>query len=253
MKQALDNAGLDLVCSIHTTSDWSQFRYKTSGKVQDHIDSFKSLAEDALIYQPLHLNSHSGCDSWTIDQTRQFLRGALEVEKSLNTTIVHETHRRRIFWNPFNFRDVLKNQPDLEKVLINLDISHWVCVLERIFGSETSLHENGPDEWWPEILEMVNERTFMIHARVGYAEGPQIADPTSPEYSSEVSQHLVYWEEAMKGMISNNRICFVEPEHGPWPYQQVAPHSNMTPVVDIWKANNHVAKLVRERFSQFNP
>lgn len=30
------------------------------------------------------------------------------IEKEVGLPIAHETHRRRLFWNPFNFRDVLK-------------------------------------------------------------------------------------------------------------------------------------------------
>ena len=72
------------------------------------------------------INSHSGCDSWNIDEARTFLRGALAIEEEVGVPIVHETHRRRLFWNPFNFRDILKGQPDLIDVKINLDVSHWV-------------------------------------------------------------------------------------------------------------------------------
>jgi hypothetical protein len=44
----------------------------------------------------------------------------------------------------------------MAKVKVNLDISHWVVCLERIFGTENSLKVNGEvDEWWPEVLEML--------------------------------------------------------------------------------------------------
>ena len=41
------------------------------------------------------INSHSGCDSWSIEDARTFLRGALVIEKEVGLPIVHETHRRR--------------------------------------------------------------------------------------------------------------------------------------------------------------
>ena len=59
---------------------------------------------------------------------------------------------------------------------------------------------------------------------------------------------MMYWSEVMKGQIANKRVCFVEPEHGPWPYQQSKPHTETTPVTDIWVANNYVAKLVADAF-----
>ena len=99
--------------------------------------------------------------------------GIAPLQAELGIPIVHETHRRRLFWNPFNFRDILKEQPDLDAIKINLDISHWVVCLERIFDSPTSHHMNGEvDGWWPEVLEMLKQRCWLIHARVGYEEGP---------------------------------------------------------------------------------
>ena len=59
--------------------------------------------------------------------------------------IVHETHRRRLFWNPFNFRDILKGQEDLKEIKINLDVSLWVVCLERIFDSPES-HQVGLEQ-----------------------------------------------------------------------------------------------------------
>ena len=48
-----------------------------------------------------------------------------------------------------------------------------VC-LERAFDSPESLQENGDiDAWWrEEVLPMVKDRTYHIHARVGFGEGP---------------------------------------------------------------------------------
>lgn len=177
------------------------------------------------------------------------MKAALEIEKELAIPIVHETHRRRLFWNPYNFRDILKGDESLASLKINLDISHWVVCLERCFASKVSLHENGHvDNWWPEVLELLKHHTFMIHARVGYGEGSQVPDPAAPEYANDVAAHLMYWEEIMKGQMAGEKVCFVEPEHGPWPYQQSAPHTDMKPNHDIWVANNYVAKLVSDRW-----
>lgn len=38
------------------------------------------------------------------------------------------------------------------------------------------------DDDWNTILKLVADRTFHIHARVGYAHGPQVPDPSAPEY-----------------------------------------------------------------------
>ena len=52
----------------------------------------------------------------------------------------------------------------------------------------------------------------------------------------------------MKAMIAQQRVCNVEPEHGPWPYQQSVPSTGMAPTHDIWESNKHVLKLVKERW-----
>lgn len=121
----------------------------------------------------IHVNAHSGCDSWSIEDSKAFLKGALVIEKEVEILICHETHRRRIFWNPFNFRDILKGDESLAELKVNLDISHWVVCLERIFATESSEKENGAvDGWWPEVLDLLKKHCYMIHARVGYGEGP---------------------------------------------------------------------------------
>lgn len=250
---ALNEAGLELVAQLHTTSvankGWAGFRYNTSIAVKDHLDSLRELSLEAKKVGAFMINSHSGCDSWSVEDSRVFLRGALAIEAEVGLPIVHETHRRRLFWNPFNFRDLLQGQEDLKAIKINLDISHWVVCLERIFDSPESHQMNGEvDGWWPEVLGMLKERVWLIHARVGYEEGPQVPDPAAAEYAAEVKCHLGWWEAIMKAMIVQKRVCNVEPEHGPWPYQQSKPGTEMAPSHDIWESNKHVIALVKERW-----
>ena len=165
---------------------------------------------------------------------------------------MHETHRRRLFWNPFNYRDLLKGQDGLKEIKCNLDISHWVVILERCFGSPKSNAENGSDDdaWWTEVQGMMKENIAFVHARVGWAEGPQTADPSAPEYAADVQAHLSYWEIVIRAHIAKGKTCYIEPEHGPWPYQASMPHTNMEPTNSVWDANAHVAKLVTERFNE---
>lgn len=250
---ALKEAGLELVAQLHTTSavreGFAGFRYNTSCSVKDHLASLKELATEAKQVGAFIINAHSGCDSWSIEDAREYLRGALAIEKEVGLPICHETHRRRLFWNPFNFRDILKGQEDLQDIKICSDISHWVVCLERIFDSPESHQMNGDvDGWWPEVLDMLKSRCLLIHARVGYEEGPQVPDPAAPEYSAEVKCHMGWWEAIMKAQIAQKRVCNVEPEHGPWPYQQSAPSSGMAHSHDIWESNKHVIKLVKERW-----
>ena len=78
---------------------------------------------------------------------------------------------RRLFWNPFNFRDILKGQEELKDIKINLDISHWVVCLERIFDSPESRHMNGDvDGWWGEVLEMLKSRCWTRFKRAPWVQ-----------------------------------------------------------------------------------
>jgi hypothetical protein len=66
---------------------------------------------------------------------------------------------------------------------------------------------------------MMRENVCFIHARVGYSEGPQVPDPSAPEYQDEVEAHMGYWTDLMKSLQEKGKTVYVEPEHGPWPYQ----------------------------------
>eukprot|EP01060_Flectonema_neradi_P041545 TRINITY_DN989_c1_g1_i4.p1 TRINITY_DN989_c1_g1~~TRINITY_DN989_c1_g1_i4.p1 ORF type:complete len:334 (+),score=82.22 TRINITY_DN989_c1_g1_i4:130-1002(+) len=253
-------AGLELVAQVHTSShvdgvgaDQKGMMYMTSWEVEDHLSSLKTLASEAKKIGAIAVNSHSGVDGWSIEQAREFLRGALVIEKELGIEIFHETHRRRLFWNPFQTRDILAGQEDLADVKLNSDISHWVVCLERTFGHECSFvgNSNKVDPWFNEVMDLLKKHCCMIHARVGYAEGPQVADPAAPEYAGELKAHMFYWEQIAKAQIAKGRVSIIEPEHGPWPYQQSVPNTDMAPTHDIWEANDFVKEQIREAYPKW--
>ena len=141
IREALDKAGLGLVTMLHVTADVSSlanFRYKTSSKVSDHIASLRYLVSEAVKVKPLFINVHGGCDSWNVQEAREFLIEALEIERETGIPFVHEGHRRRNFWNPYIFRDVLSGCEELRDLKVTLDISHWVLCLERCFATKPS-------------------------------------------------------------------------------------------------------------------
>eukprot|EP01061_Rhynchopus_euleeides_P024430 TRINITY_DN3937_c0_g1_i1.p2 TRINITY_DN3937_c0_g1~~TRINITY_DN3937_c0_g1_i1.p2 ORF type:complete len:313 (+),score=89.96 TRINITY_DN3937_c0_g1_i1:504-1442(+) len=253
----LHEAQLELVAQVHTSSrvdaGFEGFMYMTAWDVEDHLESLKTLATEAKQLGALAVNSHSGVDGWSVEQAREFLRGALSLEKELGIPIFHETHRRRLFWNPFNTRDILAGQADLADVKLNSDISHWVVCLERVFATEASFVENSDkvDPWWPEVLELLKQHCCMIHARVGYAEGPQAPNPAAPEYTGELTGHFQYWEQIVKAQIAQGKVSIIEPEHGPWPYQQSVPNTGTAPTHDIWEANDFIKEMVRAKFPQW--
>ncbi len=159
---ALQRNGLGYIAQINTC----MFEPKGSSKLADHIASFDRLVAQALELRPLLINSHSGRDSWDTETALKFFNHALDVERRTGALILHETHRGRVLYNPWVTRDMCRRLPDLK---LTADLSHFCVVAERVFDPASGL-----DDDWEEILDLVADRTRHIHARVGYAQGPQV-------------------------------------------------------------------------------
>jgi len=186
--------------------------------VREHLDSLKEQIEEALDYDPLFINAHSGADSWSREEAEDFYGAAIEMEKSLGIPICHETHRMRYFANPWATRPILEMYPELK---LTCDFSHWVCVVERLL----------PD--CDDIIRLAAEHCHHLHARVGHEEGPQVNDPRAPEWQTHLTTHERWWDiiwdvQQRKGMETS----YLTPEFGPPPYLATLPHTNV-PVVDL--------------------
>ena len=70
-------------------------------------------------------------------------------------------------------------------------------------------------------------------------------------YSNAVDTHLnVYWKRVFEAwLLQEKTVFFVEPEHGPFPYQQLP-----TPIDNqhqfIWQMNGKVAKMIQALFDE---
>jgi len=100
------------------------------------------------------------------------------------------------------------------------------------------------DDDWPEIIQLVAKHCHQIHARVGYAEGPQVPDPSAPEYADALEAHERWWNVIwMVQKIRGEEFAYVEPKHGPPPYLHTIPHTNV-PVADLWKVNSWIGNRI---------
>lgn len=133
--------------------------------LEAHIASFKAQVAQALTMKPLLINAHSGCDCWPAATARAFFEAALAVEAEAGIVICHETHRGRVLYNPWATRDLCAAFPSLK---LTADLSHFCVVAERVFP-ET-------DADWADVMTHIARHTRHIHARVGYAEGPQVRE-----------------------------------------------------------------------------
>ena len=247
---------LGLVIQVHTAGGYLEngsYIYCSSCDVDVHLASLRKQLTEALQLGAVLVNCHSGHDSWDTVRASEYFSMALKIEEELlvgaysGVLVVHETHRQRLLHSPYQTRDILL-RPELSKLKINADLSHWVCVCEHVFDASEPR-----DCWWPEVLELVAAHCHFIHARFGHAEGPQIYDPRTPTvWDAEITAHLLWWQTIWRSQQARGcSVAFVEAEHGPGPYQvwTVPEHSpDSDKNEELWQINNYVIARVDEAF-----
>lgn len=208
--------------------------FTPGGTVREHLDSLREQVEECLPHEPLFFNAHTGLDRWSAAEAEDFYGQAIDLEKRIGVPISHETHRQRYFCTPWQTRHILEQFPDLR---ITCDLSHWVCVCERLLGD------------LGDVIALAAEHCYHVHARVGFEEGPQVPDPAAPEYASHLAAHEAWWDQIWE---SQRRRGFTHstltPEFGPPPYMHTLPHTNM-PVADLAAVCDWMARRERERFA----
>lgn len=204
--------------------------------VEEHFASFKTLIEEAILFNPILINSHSGRDGWTSGEKQRFFSLALDYERSLQIPVAHETHRGRTTYNPWDTRDLLLAFPELK---LCCDFSHWVCVCESLLQTEL------------DIICLAAERCLHLHARVGYEQGPQVPDPRAPEYAAHLQAHEDWWDIIWQAQqMAGHQMATLTPEFGPPPYHHTLPFT-AEPVSDLWEICNWMAVRQKSRFAAF--
>ncbi|HEY3233230.1 MAG TPA: hypothetical protein VGJ84_00850, partial [Polyangiaceae bacterium] len=97
LRKQLSEVGLDLVIMAFTGGS----------NADEHLRSLEEQVEQHLRLAPLFINAHSGSDGWNQDQAKRFYEGALKIESRAGVPIAHETHRGRVFFNPWVTRDII--------------------------------------------------------------------------------------------------------------------------------------------------
>lgn len=200
----------------------------------DHEATFAANVEAAAALKPELIISHSARDCMSDAEQLRFFEKAIDVERQFGIPIGHETHRHRAMFTPWTTARLLRELPELK---ITADFSHWCCVCETLLEDQQ------------ENLELAFKRTIHIHARVGYAEGPQVPHPGAPEYSRELAAHEAWWaailkERSEQGFTSTT----ITPEFGPPGYMHTLPFTNQ-PVADLWDVCGWMAERLRKRFA----
>jgi len=199
---------------------------------QDHIESLESQLEFAAQCNVMFINSHTGRDIFSFEENVQIFERVTQLSQSSGIPILIETHRGRPTYSAIETRKYLEAVPELH---LTADFSHWMVVHESDLADQRS------------NLELAMTRADYIHARVGYAEGPQIPDPRAPEWEYAVTTHLGLWQQIVDQQKRNGKeSLYITPEFGPPAYMHTAPFTNQ-PVGDVWEQNVYMKELLASR------
>jgi hypothetical protein len=194
------------------------------------IKNLKECAEP----RPILINSHTGRDYFSFEQNLALVDTALEFSSKTGIRVIHETHRGRLGYSPQMLIDFFAARPDFR---ITADFSHWVCVTE-------SMLEN-----YKLIMDEAIKRSSHIHARIGFEQGPQVADPRAPEWAYALHKFLDWWDRIVS---VNNQLGIplftITTEFGPEPYMPKVPFSDK-PMVNQFEINVYMKDLLRKRYS----
>jgi sugar phosphate isomerase/epimerase len=235
LRARLEAAGAAFIAEICTAGSYVPRR---EAGLEEHLQSFQEGLGRATECNALFVTSMAGCDAWSVEQSVQFFGAAHEMARQHGIAASFETHRGRSFFNPWTTRDVLQQLPDLR---LTCDFSHWCVVCERLVDSEA------------QVLAMCFERAHHVHARVGYEQGPQVPDPSAPEYAAALHAHERWWSAIWEAHRQQGRaFTTMTPEFGPDKYLQQLPHTQM-PVADLKVVNAWMADRQRARFAAQDP
>ncbi len=202
----------------------------------EHLAHFKKVMDTIAkqtIQKPLYINLHSGRDYFSFDDNKKFIEYTNVLAKDTGIPIYHETHRGRMLYAAHVTRDFIHKYPELK---LTLDISHWCNVHESLLDDQ------------PETIELALQRTEHIHARIGYAEGPQVNDPRAPEWDGTVKQHFAWWDKVVERKKKNGETMTFLTEFGPPLYMPTLPYT-LQAVSNQWDINVHMLQVLRKRYS----
>jgi len=203
----------------------------TEGRTpEEHRASLEERFRLAARCAPVHINCHTGRDTFTRDENLSIVRAAHDLSARHGIPLSHETHRGRATFSAPATRALLEAMPGMR---ITADFSHWCCVHESLLADQA------------ETVALAVAHSDYIHARVGHAEGPQVSDPRAPEWSAELDAHMSWWKSiAAARRAAGAAELIVCPEFGPAPYMPLLPHSR-TPVADLWAVTLFMKDLLR--------
>lgn len=201
-----------------------------------HLQALKDQVNRAHPLKPMLFNVQGGCDSWSELEQDQFYDDALKFAATLDVPMAFETHRGQPTFTPWTTARILQTFPDLR---LTCDLSHWVNVCERLLEDQE------------DNIRLAAQHCIHIHARVGHEEGPQVTDPSAPEFAAHLAAHEQWWEWIWEAQLARGQaFSTLTPEFGPPPYQHTLPVSQ-EPVGNLEAVCNWMAARQTDHFKQW--
>ena len=225
VREAFSKRGLQFLAQHHETAtpDFPVHR-------KEYEQRLRNLASAG----PIFINSQTGRDFFSFEQNCELIETASRVENETGVKIYHETHRGKFSFAPHITRSFVESLPGLR---LSVDLSHWCAVTETLLDEQE------------ETVNIILARAEHIHARIGFAEGPQIPDPRVPEWQETVERHLGWWDRIIERAEGESRKSFtITPEFGPVPYMQIQPFTRM-PISNQWDINVYMMEMLRDRYT----
>lgn len=184
-------------------------------------------------FGPLFITAQTGREYYTQEQVEECILCCHRVTHQTGVPVYQETHRNKWAYAAHVVYPFLERHPDL---LITLDISHWYCVSESYLEDQQY------------VVEKAIEHARHIHARVGHTEGPQVFDPSAPEYAEALEAHLKVWDKYIQSKLQQGADkCTITPEFGPPPYM-VFGNREGSPHEEQWRQNYWMKTLLEKRY-----
>jgi sugar phosphate isomerase/epimerase len=216
--------GLDLIAQVLTDGTTPE----------NHVNSFEQQFKLAVDAGAIAVNSHTGRDIFSFEENVRIIKRTIQLGKENGIPVTHETHRSRPTYSAVETKKYLEALPDMR---LTADFSHWMVVHESDLSDQK------------ETIELAIDRADLIHARVGYEEGPQVPDPRAPEWHEHTQNHLGLWQKItdVHNKRNSERLS-ITPEFGPPAYMHTLPYTKM-PVADVWEINVYIMDFLREKLT----
>lgn len=232
--ELLKQNDLHYIAEVATTGGYVPDRKLT---VEEHLDYLRNRLDCLNILQPDFITCLGGCDAWSESDSIKFLTKAIKIVEKNQMEISFETHRGRIFFNPWITERIVKKIPSLK---LTCDFSHWSVVCEGLQETEE------------DIIKSLLPNAWHIHGRVGYDQGPQVPDPRTPLFKGNLEKYFEWWSWIWhKHDQQSRKTTTVTPEFGEDGYE-LFDFEDGKPLVDVTAINKWMADAMKERFKLLN-